>query len=99
MIVRQAAVSDADDMDILLNHIIKAGGTIAHQRPFDADRMAGPSLSALSHQMRPSARITRLVFATIVVWGSRSMAGWHRFPFAMATALTAPRSVWTSHKT
>ena len=39
MIIRPANVTDAADMVAVLNPIIAAGGTTAHQRPFDEARM------------------------------------------------------------
>lgn len=39
MIIREATAADASQMVGLLNDIIAAGGTTAHQMPFDADRM------------------------------------------------------------
>ncbi len=39
MIIRDATRKDASDMTELLNRIIMLGGSTAHQRPFDADRM------------------------------------------------------------
>ena len=39
MIVRPASIDDAPQMRVLLNEIIKAGGTTAHQTLFDNDRM------------------------------------------------------------
>lgn len=41
MIIRSATADDAADMTALLNQIITAGGTTAHQRPFDKERMLG----------------------------------------------------------
>lgn len=39
MIVRPATPDDAADMATVLNAIIAIGGTTAHERPFDPDRM------------------------------------------------------------
>ena len=39
MIIRDATPADAGQMTDLLNEIIAIGGTTAHQRPFDTDRM------------------------------------------------------------
>ena len=39
MIIRPASIDDAAQMTALLNDIIAAGGTTAHQTPFDDDRM------------------------------------------------------------
>ena len=39
MIIRDAETRDAADMTALLNAIIAKGGTTAHQRPFDPDRL------------------------------------------------------------
>lgn len=39
MIIRPALPSDATDMVVLLNKIITAGGTTAHQELFDEDKM------------------------------------------------------------
>ncbi len=39
MIIRDAENRDAADMSALLNAIIAKGGTTAHQRPFDPERM------------------------------------------------------------
>lgn len=46
MIIRQATPDDAADMVAVLNPIIAAGGTTAHQRPFDEARM-------VSHYITP----------------------------------------------
>jgi len=39
MIIRPATNADADSMTTLLNEIIALGGSTAHERPFDTDRM------------------------------------------------------------
>ncbi len=39
MIIRDATAADAAQMTAILNEIIALGGTTAHQRPFDEDRM------------------------------------------------------------
>ncbi|MFG5379981.1 GNAT family N-acetyltransferase [Yoonia sp. R2-816] len=47
MIIRDATAADAAQMTAILNEIIALGGTTAHQRPFDEDRM-------LHHYIAPS---------------------------------------------
>ena len=46
MIIRQATPADADQMVGLLNTIIAAGGTTAHQTPFDRARMTAHYIAA-----------------------------------------------------
>lgn len=50
-IYRPAAPADASDMAEMLNRIIQAGGTTAHQSLFDADRM-------LDHYIAPPMAIS-----------------------------------------
>jgi L-amino acid N-acyltransferase YncA len=54
MIIRSATMHDASDMVAVLNPIITAGGTTAHQRPFDAERMQ-------SHYIAPKRKISCMV--------------------------------------
>ena len=51
---RPADPGDAPAMTALLNAVIAAGGTTAHQRPFDADRM-------LHHYIAPASLISCIV--------------------------------------
>ena len=54
LITRPAVPTDAAQMTELLNEIIAIGGTTAHQRPFDADRM-------LHHYIQPVHHISTIV--------------------------------------
>lgn len=51
---RTAVPSDAAQMTELLNEVIAIGGTTAHQRPFDPDRM-------LHHYIQPAHHISTIV--------------------------------------
>ena len=51
---RPAIPADAAEMTLLLNEIIAIGGTTAHQRPFDVDRM-------LHHYITPDHHISTFV--------------------------------------
>ena len=51
MIIRPATADDAPDMVAVLNPIIAAGGTTAHLRPFDAERMQ-------HHYVTPNRKIS-----------------------------------------
>lgn len=51
---RPAQPDDAPQMTVLLNEIIAIGGTTAHQRPFDPDRM-------LHHYIQPDHHISTIV--------------------------------------
>jgi L-amino acid N-acyltransferase YncA len=60
---RPAVPADAPQMTALLNEIIAIGGTTAHERPFDDDRM-------LHHYIHPERHIS-----TIVAELDQSIAG------------------------
>ncbi|MDX8349326.1 GNAT family N-acetyltransferase [Cognatiyoonia sp. IB215446] len=61
MIIRLAKPSDAADMTALLNEIIAAGGTTAHQRPFDDQRMQteyiAPEMNIACHVAEIDGRV------------------------------------------
>lgn len=81
MIMRHATPPDAADMTVLLNEIIAAGGTTAHQRPFDHTRMETeyirPKTNIACHVAEIDGRV--LGFQSLV-WpdpeGDMAPAGW-----------------------
>ncbi len=54
MIIRPATLHDAPDMVAVLNPIIVAGGTTAHQRPFEVERIQ-------SHYIAPKRKVSCMV--------------------------------------
>jgi len=78
MIIRLARPSDAADMTALLNEIIAAGGTTAHQRPFDDQRMQAeyiaPDMNIACHVAEIDGRVAG--FQSLVRPGPEANSDW-----------------------
>lgn len=92
MIIRPAHAGDAADMTAMLNPIIAAGGTTAHQRPFDEERMQGHYIAPIDLVCCHVAEIKKQVMGfQCLVWPDPNVSempdGW-----AFIASFVAPQA-------